>query len=58
MSLLMDAVDMIAIYNAIYGDGNFSSVDTDVLETFLEGDFMEEHERAKVRAELETRRHG
>lgn len=54
----MDAVDMIAIYNAIYGDGNFSSVNTDVLADFLDSDFMEEHERAKVKAELETRRHG
>lgn len=56
MSLLVDAVDMLAIYRAIYGDGNFSGVSTDVLESFVDGDFMEEHERSKVKAELERRR--
>lgn len=52
--LLIDAVDLLAISDALHGDGDLSGVSADALETYADG-FAEEGEKPTIQAEIARR---
>lgn len=53
--LLIDGRDLLAIFNALYGNGDLSAISTEALETFADSQFGNAAQIAKVRAEIEKR---